>query len=110
MIGSSRRLAVGQREVAAGAALAMALIGLGGWRYWQTWPEQHLAMAGSLLDEGRPGAAEVWLALPEATPRTRDRALLLRARAALARSRPAEAVASLNQIGPDGPCASEAAF
>lgn len=94
------------------ALLVPALAGLGwvGGSWWRGRPERHLAAAERRLLGGEPGAAWDWLDLPAATPATRDRALLLRARVALERGRPALAVAPLEQVDPRGPRAAEAAF
>jgi tetratricopeptide (TPR) repeat protein len=73
-------------------------------------PDRQLAEARRLIDVGEPSEALAWLVLPEATPRTRDQALLLRARAALGRKRPADAVAPLDAIDTDGPLGAEAAL
>src|SRR5947209_7918629 len=71
------------------ATLASALlIAWAAW-WWRGRPERHLGEARFRLETGAPGEAASWLDLPEATPATRDRALLLRARVALARHRPA---------------------
>ena len=59
---------------------------------------------------GNPIEASSWLDLPEATPSTRDRALLLRARVALVQHRPSEAVEPLNRVDPSGPSAIEADY
>jgi tetratricopeptide (TPR) repeat protein len=96
--------------VAIGLALLAASGGLGLGLWWRGRPERHLAEAEQALDAGIPGAAAPWLDLPEATPATRDRALVLRARAALALGRPAEAVGPLEQVDPRGPSAACAAF
>lgn len=95
--------------MALGAGLALVvLVLLGAW--WRGRPERWLAEAERMLGEDRPEAASEWLGLPEATARTRDRALVLRARVALARGRPAEAVGPLNRVDPAGPSAADAAF
>jgi tetratricopeptide (TPR) repeat protein len=78
--------------------------------WWRGRPARHLAEAERLLAAGAPAGAIGWLAVPEAAPATRDRALLLRARAALALGRPERAVAPLEGIDPDGPAGAEAAF
>ncbi|MBX6312096.1 MAG: tetratricopeptide repeat protein, partial [Isosphaeraceae bacterium] len=85
-------------------------VAMGGRSWWRGRPGRHLAEAERLLDAGAPAEAVAWLDLPASRPATRDRALLLRARAALARRRPAEAVAPLEQVDPRGPWAAEAAF
>ncbi len=90
--------------------LAAALIVAGSWMWRRGRPERHLAEAGRLLDEGLPGEASGWLALPVATPATRDRALLLTARAAVLEGRPADAVSPLRQLDPDGPLGADVAF
>lgn len=78
--------------------------------WWAGRPERHLAEAERCLGLGDFGGVSASLALPEKTARTRDRALLLRARMALARDRPAEAVRPLDLIDPDGPSSIDAAF
>ncbi|WP_435009479.1 tetratricopeptide repeat protein [Tundrisphaera lichenicola] len=72
--------------------------------------ERHLVEAEQLLARGDYAALPDWLALPEATPATRDRALLIRARMALARGKPDEAVGPLDAIDGDGPRAVDAWF
>ena len=66
--------------------------------------------ASRLIESGSPADAAVWLELPEAVPATRDRAMLLRARAAIQLGRPADAVSPLNKVDPAGPSAADAAF
>jgi tetratricopeptide (TPR) repeat protein len=91
------------------ASLALALLAGMGWWWWRGRPERHLQRAERLL-EREPVEALAWLPLPEATPATRDRARLVRARASLQRGRPAEAVGPLEAIDPRGPQAADAAF
>lgn len=88
--------------------LALAGWSLAGWL--DGGPERHLVEAGKRLDRGDHAGMGPWMALPEATAATRDRALLLRARSALDRGRPSEAVGPLDWINPDGPSAIDAAF
>lgn len=90
--------------------LLAAVIAAGCLVWWSGRPERHLAEAGLRLLRGEFGAVPGWLALPEATARTRDRALLIRARVALGRGRPAEAVPALDAIDAGGPVAADAAF
>ncbi|MEJ7639987.1 MAG: hypothetical protein WKF75_18945 [Singulisphaera sp.] len=90
--------------------LTTTLLIAGAWMWRRGRPERHLAEAGRLLDEGLPGEASEWLALPAATPPTRDRALLLTARAAVLEGRPTDAVSPLRQLDPDGPLGADVAF
>jgi superkiller protein 3 len=62
------------------------------------------------LEAGRWAEAAAWLEVPEKAPETREPALLLRARVALAEGRPEAAVASLQGVRPDGPNSAEAAY
>ena len=78
--------------------------------WWRGRPERHLDEAERLLEAGLPNAARPWLELPASAPRTRPRALLLRARSAVDRGHPEQAVEALEGIDPDGPMAAEAAF
>src|SRR5688572_8760164 len=87
-------------RLASALLLAAALIVAGAWVWRRGRPERHLAEAGRLLDDGLPGEAWGWLALPMVTPSTRDRALLLTARAAVLEGRPADAVSPLRQLDP----------
>jgi tetratricopeptide (TPR) repeat protein len=82
------------------------------WAYfwWTGRAERRLAEAERCLGSGDFKVLPSWLVLPEVTARTRDRALLIRARAALARGRPAEAVKPLDAIGQGSPSAVDAAF
>src|SRR5262245_66193065 len=95
----------GWRQAIVAGLLLAAVAGL--WLAHRGWaagrPERHLAEADRLLAAGEPAEALAWLDLPEETPRTREAALLIRARAALARNRPADAVAPLDAIDPGGP-------
>jgi tetratricopeptide (TPR) repeat protein len=88
----------------------LGLPGLGLVSWWRGRCARHLAEAQRLIEAGRAEDAAEWLDLPEAQPSTRDRALLLRAQAALVKGRPSEAVGPLEQIDPSGPCAAEAAL
>jgi tetratricopeptide (TPR) repeat protein len=85
---------------------------IAGWScfWWSGRPERQLAEAERCLALDDFGGVLSSLELPEATARTRDRALLLRARAALARGRPADAVQPLGAIDPNGPCSIDASF
>ncbi|WP_161602335.1 tetratricopeptide repeat protein [Tautonia marina] len=78
--------------------------------WWQGRPERHLQEAERLLEDGSPIEALQWLDVPAKEPETRPRALLLRARAAIDRGRPSEAVEPLDQIDAEGPLAAETAF
>src|SRR4029077_12186597 len=51
-----------------------------------------------------------WLSVPESSPGTRERALLLRARIAVEQGELAESVRALDQVDPDGPNAFDYAF
>jgi Flp pilus assembly protein TadD len=73
-------------------------------------PERDLNRAEWYLDENLPAEALECLKVPEAVPQTRDRALLLRARIALALGRPADAVEPLNRVDPAGRWAADAAY
>ncbi|MEW4571083.1 tetratricopeptide repeat protein [Tautonia sp. JC769] len=94
----------------AAVAVALALLSWGSWAWWDGRPGRHLDRAARLVEQGRPASARPWLDLPEQTPRTADRARLLRAQIALELGSPSAAVAPLEQIDPDGPLAAEAAF
>jgi tetratricopeptide (TPR) repeat protein len=78
--------------------------------WWRGRPERHLAHAGQALGEGDLDAALWWLAVPESTVSTRDRALLLRARAAVEQGNLAGAVRALDRVDSHGPWAAEFAF
>jgi Flp pilus assembly protein TadD len=78
--------------------------------WWRGRFERHLAEAERLIEAGQAADASEWLDLPETEPSTRDRALLLRARAAAANGRPSEAVGPLEKIDPAGPLAADAAL
>lgn len=97
------------KRAAAAAGIAIALA-WGAWLWWAGRPERHLEQVEGWLRLGRPAMAREWLELPERTPRTAERAWLLRARIALETGRPADAVAPLERIRPDGPLAAEAAY
>jgi tetratricopeptide (TPR) repeat protein len=90
--------------------LGLATAGVGSVLLWRGRPEWHLAKAERLLDEGAWEKAVGWLDLPEGVPATRERALLLRARVALAAGQPEQAVASLRGVDPDGPRGADASF
>ena len=74
--------------------------------------EARAAPGGGGAPVGRRGLglAAPWLELPERSTATRDRALILRARVALAGGRPKTAVGPLQRVDPLGPWAAEAAF
>jgi tetratricopeptide (TPR) repeat protein len=78
--------------------------------WWRGRFERHLAEAERLIEAGQATDASKWLDLPETEPSTRDRALLLKARAAMANGRPSEAVGPLEKIDPAGPFAADAAL
>ena len=92
------------------ALLLLVAATAGSWLLWRGRPERHLAEARRLLDGRAWDEAVHWLPLPEKTPATRERALLLRARVALMRGRPEEAVAPLRGVNPDGPWGADASF
>ena len=93
-----------------GALLALAVVASGGWLWWRWRPTQHLAEAARCLEAGRWEEASAWLEVPEKTPETREPALLLRARVALAEGRPEAAVSSLRGVRAEGPNSAEAAY
>jgi len=93
-----------------GALLALTVVASVGWLWWRWRPSQHLAEAARCLDAERWAEAAAWLEVPERVPETREAALLLHARLALAEGRPEAAVDSLRGIRPDGPNAAEAAY
>jgi tetratricopeptide (TPR) repeat protein len=78
--------------------------------WWRGRPERHLAFAAQRLSVNEPGEAIVWLEVPLQTPATRDRALLLRARAALTQGQIREAVRALDAVDSQGPWATDVAF
>jgi tetratricopeptide (TPR) repeat protein len=78
--------------------------------WWGGRPERHLARAEQALGEGDWDVALGWLAVPESVVRTRNRALLLRARAAVEQGNLAGAVRALDRVDPDGQQAPEFAF
>jgi len=96
-------------RLASGLTLGAAVAAAWGF-WWGARPARHLAEAGRLVGAGEPLEAVDWLDLPERTPATRDRALVLRARAALGVGRPRDAVGPLNRVDPRGPWAAEADF
>jgi tetratricopeptide (TPR) repeat protein len=102
----SKRIALG--SIVAILTLAASVAGSLAW--WRGRPERHLAEAELRLAAGSWDSAAPWLEVPERVAATRDRALLLRARLALASGRPRDAVAPLQQVDPRGPWAAEAAF
>ncbi len=81
-----------------------------GYSWWSRRAEHWLSGAERCLTLGDYQEVLAWLVLPEATARTRDRALLIRARAMLELGRPSEAVAPLDAIDPNGASATDAAF
>jgi tetratricopeptide (TPR) repeat protein len=87
----------------------VVLIGSGVY-WWRGRAERHLARAEEALETGEQEEALGWLAVPEAARATRERALLLRARAAVERGNLAEAVRALDQVNPHGPSAAAFAF
>jgi tetratricopeptide (TPR) repeat protein len=92
------------------ALLALGFPALGFFFWWRGRPLRHLAEARRLIEAGRTDEASGWLDLPETEPGTRDRALLLRVRAAVERGRPSEAVKPLEQIDPNGPLTADIAL
>jgi tetratricopeptide (TPR) repeat protein len=78
--------------------------------WWQGRPERHLARAERAVRGHDPDEARAWLAVPEATRGTRERALVLRARIAVEQGQLSEAVRTLDQVDPDGPSAFDFAF
>jgi tetratricopeptide (TPR) repeat protein len=97
-----------RRFVVAALLVAVLLGSVALWRRGR--PEWHLSLAEEALRDGEPSEALQWLAVPEATPATRDRALLLRARLAVERGGLSEAIRALDRVNPDGPSAAEFAF
>ncbi len=91
------------------SGFVVILLGSLGW-WWQTNPERHLTEALRLLESSDPEQAELWLRLPENSPQTRDRALIARARVALARNRPDQAIAPLDGIASSSPSAQDADY
>lgn len=103
-----RRPSVWRRS--AGAALLFVLaLGSGAW-WWRGRPERDLAAAEEALRDGDPDAALAWLPIPESTPKTRDRAALVRARVAVERTDLAEAVRALDKVSHDGRGSADYAF
>jgi tetratricopeptide (TPR) repeat protein len=90
--------------------ILLGFVGLGFLWWWQGRVERHLAEAARLIEAGQANSASEWLDLPEREPSTRDRALLLRARAAIVMGRPAEAVEPLDKIDATGPLTADAAY
>jgi tetratricopeptide (TPR) repeat protein len=86
------------------------LIGTGVDAWWRSRADRHLAEGERLLEENQPDEAIRWLGVPEATYHTRDRAFLLRARAALARNSPSDAMDPLFQVNAAGPWAADAEY
>src|SRR5262245_56310703 len=84
-----------------GAAAVLAALALGSVAFW--WrgrPERHLASAERALRDGDADEALEWLPVPEASGRTRERALLLRARVAVERGDVPGAVRALRGVDP----------
>ena len=92
------------------ACLLTIIAVTGAYAWWTGRAERQLAEAERRLTRGEYATLSDWLALPEATPFKRDRALLIRARSALARGKPAEAVGPLDAIDGKGPWAVDAWF
>ena len=96
-----------------GAAAVLAVAAAAAWAGWH-WvagrAARHLATAESLVREGEPLEALAWLDLPGATPATRDRALILKARLGVERRDLAEAVKALDGVDHDGPLAADFAY
>jgi tetratricopeptide (TPR) repeat protein len=94
------------------AALLLSLAAAGALAtvWWQGRPERYLREAERQLEAGSWELAAPWLDLPERTKAVRDRALILRARVALERGRPKDAVRPLQGVDVRGPWAAEAAF
>jgi tetratricopeptide (TPR) repeat protein len=88
------------------AALLVAAFAL----WWGGRPERHLARAERALGEGNHDEALWWLAVPESVARTRNRALLLRARAAVEQGNLAGAVRALDRVDQNGQQAADFAF
>lgn len=93
-----------------GALLVLTIVAVVGGLWWRWRPTRHLAEATRCLEAGKWVEAASWLELPETVPETREPALLLRARVALAEGRPEAAVSPLRGIKPDGPNSAEAAY
>jgi tetratricopeptide (TPR) repeat protein len=89
--------------------VAATLLG-GTYYWWRGRPERHLATAIEALGDGDPEVAAAWLELPEASPLTRDRALILRARLAVERGDIAGAARTLDRVDPEGPAAADLAY
>jgi len=92
------------------SVLLMTLFATSAYSWWAGRPERRLAEAERCLAIGDYLEVPSWLVLPEATASTRDRALLIRARTALALGRPAEAVQPLDAVDRNGPSATDASF
>jgi tetratricopeptide (TPR) repeat protein len=92
------------------AAMLLAASLGSGVLWWRGRPERYLARAVEALRDDDPDEALSWLAVPEAAPGTRERALLLRARIAVERGHLPAAVRALDQVDPDGPSAADYAF
>ncbi len=88
----------------------VVVVGAAVWVWISGRPERHLAQAKSLISEGEPSEALAWLDLPESTPTTADRALILRARVAVEYHELGEAVNALNRVDPHGPEAADFAY
>lgn len=78
-------------------------------RWWFS-AEGRLASAAEALAAGDMESALEWLTIPEATPSTRDRALILRARIAVERGDLRGAVQALDPVDPHGSSAADFAY
>ncbi len=92
-----------RRDVTAVAVATVAVVLIASW--WLGRPERRLAEAAEALARSDFERARALLPLAEATPRTRDRALAIRARSAIELGRFAEAARALDAINPSGPLA-----
>jgi tetratricopeptide (TPR) repeat protein len=90
--------------------MLLAASSVSGVMFWRGRPERHLARAERAVRDGDPFEALSWLTVPESSPGTRERALLLRARIAVERGELAESVRALDQVDPAGPNAFDYAF
>jgi tetratricopeptide (TPR) repeat protein len=93
----------------AAVLVAGTLLG-GGYSWWRGRPERHLARAAEALSDGDPSGAVGWLDLPESSPTTRDRALILRAWLSVERGDLAGSARALDRVDPDGPAAADLAY
>ena len=106
MLGVSQRSLV----ILAVGLVALAGVGVAGWSWWRGRAERSLSAAERSLREGDAEAALGALGLPERAPSTRDRALIVHARAALSLKRVAEAARVLNRVDARGPLATELGY